>query len=114
MQTCPTIKVESSLEARVNRIVKDYFCRDDRGIDPMLDIMTKNERFLKEKLSKEIYNNALELLNAGDTYAFTEIMMLQYYDKRYKAKDKTPIAVINTDSIRDARLELLEFLKIPS
>lgn len=110
MQTCPTIKVESSLEARVKRIVKDYFGRDNRGIEPMLAIMTKNERFLKEKLSKEVYENALVLLKAGDTFAFTEVMMVQYYDKRYKAKDKTPIAVINTDSIRDARLELLKVL----
>ena len=110
MQVCPTIKVESSIEARVKRIVKDYFGRDNRGIEPMLSIMTKNERFLKEKLSKEVYENALALLKAGDTHAFTEVMMVQYYDKRYKAKDKTPIAVINTDSIRDARLELLKVL----
>ena len=114
MQTCPTIKVESSLEARVKRIVKDYFGRDNRGIEPMLGIMTKNERFLKEKLSKEVYDNAIALLKAGDTYAFTEVMMVQYYDKRYKAKDKTPIAVINTDSIRDARMELLNILNIKS
>lgn len=110
MQTCPTIKVESSLETRIKRIVKDYFGRDNRGIEPMLAIMTKNERFLKEKLSKEVYTNALEHLKSGDTYAFTEIMMVQYYDKRYKEKNKTPLAVINTDSIRDARLELLKIL----
>lgn len=110
MQTCPTVKLESSLETRVKRIVKDYFGRDNRGIEPMLGIIIKNERFLKEKLSKEVYMNAIVLLSSGDTHAFTELMITKYYDSRYKEKFKTPLAVINTDSIRDARLELLELL----
>lgn len=111
MQTCPAIKVECTLETRVKRIVKDYFGRDNRGIEPMLAIMHKSEKFLKEKLSKEVYMNALVLLSSGETHAFTELMITRYYDPRYKEKPKTPITVINTNSIRDARVELLNLLK---
>ncbi len=111
MKNCPSIRVGCSLEERIKRIVKDYFGTGNKGITKMMEIMKKNEEFLKSRLSKEIYIEAVTMLQSGKTSEFTELMMVKYYDKTYKDKHKRPIAVINTDSIRDARLELLEVLK---
>lgn len=111
MKTCPTIRVGCSLEERIKRIVKDYFGRSEKGITRMHEILKKNETFLKSRLSKEVYEEAFAMLESGRTSEFTELMMVKYYDKIYKDKGKIPIAVINTDSIRDARLELLEILE---
>ncbi|MCB0722313.1 MAG: tRNA 2-selenouridine(34) synthase MnmH [Ignavibacteriae bacterium] len=110
MKTCPSVSVGSSLESRVKRIVNDYFGAGNKGITRMLEIMRKNESFLKSRLSKEIYTTALSLLESGDTYTFTELMMVKYYDKIYKDKHKTPLAVINNDNPIEAKQELLKIL----
>ena len=111
MQDCPTIRIHAPLEERIKRIVKDYFGRDLKGIPPMMEILTKNRDFFKQQLSKDIYLLLIDHLQKGQVEDFTRIMMEKYYDKKYKEKPKKPIAVIDSSSIRDARLHLLDVLK---
>ena len=73
--------------------------------------LTEKESFFKQQLSSSIYNELLNLLDKERVSEFTEIMIKDYYDKRYKDKGKKPIAVISTDDIYSAKNELTEIYK---
>lgn len=111
MMISPTIRIISSMECRVKRIVRDYFGEDLRGIKLMEKKLTEKESFFKQQLSSSIYNELLNLLDKERVSEFTEIMIKDYYDKRYKDKGKKPIAVISTDDIYSAKNELTEIYK---
>jgi len=104
----PTIKITSSLNKRLNRIVKDYFGDKRKGISEMEKILRKSERFFRQQLSNPVYDDLLKKLKAEEVYKFSEIMINKYYDVRYKEKDKTPLAEINSDNIKTAVNELIE------
>ena len=104
----PTIKITSSLNKRLNRIVKDYFGDKHKGISEMEKIFKKSERFFRQQLSNPVYDDLLKKLKAEEVYEFSEIMINKYYDVRYKEKVKTPLAEINSDNIKTAANELIE------
>ncbi len=103
LSAAPTIKIISTLENRVRRIVKDYFGDDLRGLEPMKRIMKEKEKFFKQQLRNKIYSELILLLDSGKVYEFTEIMIVEYYDKKYKDKLKTPLTEIHTDNIEGAK-----------
>lgn len=105
LENAETIKIQSSFENRVNRIMKDYFDHDNRGLEPMEEIFRKKERFFKKEISGRKYEEALAALKFGDARTFTEIM-LNYYDSRYKEKPKEPIAEISSDDITSCAEEI--------
>ncbi|MEO8445941.1 MAG: tRNA 2-selenouridine(34) synthase MnmH [bacterium] len=111
LQTASTIKIICSMEIRCKRIVRDYFGKDLRGIVPMINILKDKERFFKQQLSNNTFNELLILLNAGKVIDFTEIMISEYYDKKYKEKNKTSIGEISTDNMDLAVKELLSLYK---
>lgn len=98
LENAKTIKIQCSFENRVNRIVKDYFDDDNRGLESMEEIFREKERLFKKEISGRKYEEALTALTRGDSRTFTEIM-LNYYDSRYKKKPKEPIAEIPSDNI---------------
>lgn len=106
MQNSPSIKVESSLENRIKRINDDYFGRGAADTVPMQKVMKKKEAFFRQQLSNAVYDDLIEMLNAGNTHDFTELMLTRYYDKKYKDKGKKPIAVVNADIIGEAVKEI--------
>ena len=103
-----TIKIISSLDKRLNRIVKDYFGNKRKGISEMEKIFKRSERFFRQQLSNPVYDDLLEKLKIEEVYEFSEIMINKYYDVRYKEKVKTPLAEINSDNIKTAANELIE------
>jgi len=111
LQTAPTVKIICSLEIRCKRIVRDYFGQDLRGVAPMINILNEKERFFKQQLSNNTFNELLILLNAGKVIEFTEIMIREYYDKKYKEKNKMSIGEISTDNMDLAVKELLRLYK---
>lgn len=111
LHPAPSVRITSSIDSRVKRIVKDYFGDDLRGIVPMKRLMTDKANFFRQQLSNMIFNDLIELLNAERVYEFTEIMIKEYYDKKYKDKGKKPLAVISTDDIHSAVNELKEIYK---
>ena len=110
LQLAPTIRVECSFENRIDRIVKDYFGNDNEGIPEMEKIFIKSERFFRQQLSNPVYDDLLSKLQSANVNEFTEIMINQYYDIRYKEKPKKPLLIVNSDNIGVAVKELTEFL----
>ncbi|MBN1634522.1 MAG: tRNA 2-selenouridine(34) synthase MnmH [Ignavibacteria bacterium] len=96
------ILVESSFESRVERIVNDYFGNDLRGLEPMLTVFREKEKFFRKELSNKIYEITLFHLTNANVSEFTEIMLKEYYDKKYKVKPKTPLFKINTDNTSES------------
>lgn len=111
LQTAPCIKIVSSLECRINRIVLDYFGNDLSGIEPMKKIMSEKERYFRQQLSSKVYDELTSLLDKNKAREFTEIMIRDYYDKKYKDKGKKPVAEISSDKISDAVKEIKEIYK---
>lgn len=111
LQTAPTVRIISSLDNRVNRIVRDYFGDKQEGIEPMKKVMTEKGKFFKQQLSNKVYEELMSLLDQNRVEEFSEIMMTEYYDKKYKDKGKKPIAVITTDDLEKAKQELIEIFK---
>lgn len=108
LQNSPSVKIVCSLENRISRIVRDYFNQDLRGIEPMIKIMTDKEKFFRQQLSSKVFDELILLLRKGKVNEFTEIMIVSYYDKKYRDKGKTPIAVISTDDIKEAGKNIKE------
>lgn len=105
----PCILAESSFESRVKRLVNDYFGNDLKGLEPMLSVFREKEKFFRKELSNKIYEKTLLHLNNSEVREFTEIMLKEYYDKKYKVKPKTPLFKVNSDNITDAINRIKEY-----
>ncbi len=106
MKTAPAVAITSSLENRVLRIVRDYFGDNMEGVNLMKDIFVKKEKFFKQQMSSKTYSDLISFLDAGKVSEFTEVMIKEYYDKKYKDKNKKPVGVISSDDIESASEEL--------
>lgn len=111
LETAPCIQLIASLETRVNTITEDYFGKDLKGLPLVKEIFVKKSGFFKQQLSKQVYEELLEYLENGEVSKFSEIMLIKYYDKRYKEKNKKPVLRVNSDNIQLAEQEILDFLK---
>ncbi|MDQ3021607.1 MAG: tRNA 2-selenouridine(34) synthase MnmH [Bacteroidota bacterium] len=107
MESAPAIQIIGSMENRIKRIIRDYFGDDLRGIILMKRIMLEKSYFFKQQLSNSVFNELINFLDSGKVYEFTEIMITEYYDKKYKDKGKKPVTVISTDDINKAKDELI-------
>ncbi len=112
MQNALNIRIICSVENRVKRIVNDYFGIDLRGTEPMVRKLVEKENFFRQQLSNKIFDDLIDLLNKGKIYDFTEIMIREYYDKKYKDKGKKSVAEISMDDPGQARDELIRVLRI--
>ena len=109
MQTTPSILVLSSTKARIKRIVHDYFGVRLQGLKPMMRIFKEKEKFFRKELSNKIYDKLYADLENGEVYEFTEIMLTEYYDKKYRVKPKTPVLTVNSDDIHNAVDSIKEY-----
>ncbi|MBK8982824.1 MAG: hypothetical protein IPM38_11020 [Ignavibacteria bacterium] len=109
MEAAKTVKLTGSLEHRINRIIKDYFSDRDEGVKLMLELFHTKENFFRQQLSKILFDDLILKLETGNVSDFTEIMIKDYYDKRYREKKKIPVREINSDDIEKASAELEEF-----
>ena len=106
-----TALVEKMLEGIEVKLNTDYFSDKEKGIELMTDLFKTKGNFFKQQLSNKIFDELLILLEKGDVYDFTEIMIKDYYDKRYREKKKIPISEINSDDMETASDELIELYK---
>ncbi|MBS1515924.1 MAG: hypothetical protein JSS63_12880, partial [Bacteroidetes bacterium] len=111
VESAPCVEITCSFENRINRIVKDYFGEDKRGITPMKKIFVEKEKFFRAQLSNETYGRLLDYLENEEVSKFTEEMMRLYYDKRYKVKPKKPSAIVSSDSIEEAAEKIISIYK---
>jgi hypothetical protein len=53
----------------------------------------------------------MQSLKKGDVFAFTELMITNYYDKKYKDKGKKHNIEISADNLPRAKEELINFYR---
>jgi tRNA 2-selenouridine synthase len=111
MLDAPTVNIHRNIEVRINQIINDYFSINELGYKEMEKIFIKKDAFFRRELSNKIYDFLLKCLIDRNAYAFTKTIMIEYYDKKYRDKGKTPIASICTDDFSKAKKELTKFLK---
>ena len=111
MEKSPSIRITGSMENRVKRIVRDYFGNDLRGIEPMKKKLIEKEVFFKQQLSSKVFSELIALLDSERVNEFTEIMIKDYYDKKYKDKGKKPVAEISSDDIASAKKGIMRIYK---
>lgn len=111
MLTAPALKIVSSMENRIRRIVMDYFGNDLRGIEHVRNKLIEKQKFFRQQMSKMIFDELISLLDKGRVEEFTGIMLTEYYDKRYKVKGKIPEAEISSDDFEKAKTEIINFVK---
>ncbi len=106
-----SVRIISSMESRVKRIVRDYFGNDNRGIEPMIRILKERKSFFRQQLSADVFDQLINLLEKEKVDEFTEIMMKEYYDKKYRVKDKQVIAEVSSDDSDKAVREISEIYR---
>jgi tRNA 2-selenouridine synthase len=111
MLSAKCIKIECSLDNRVQRIYQNYFGKNDSGLIEIIKIFKLKERYFRKELSNKIYDYLIIELRKGNTKRFIETMLIDFYDKKYKDKGKQPILILNTDIIEIATEKLSSFLK---
>ncbi|VVS93455.1 tRNA 2-selenouridine(34) synthase MnmH [Desulfoluna spongiiphila] len=87
--TCP-------LETRLARLEKEYFGKGGKEVEEMVK---EAVRFLTRRVGKETVERWCAAIDAGDYRGFLKEVMVDYYDKVYKAVDTPPLfTVSNIDS----------------
>ena len=107
LQSSPSLKITCRIDGRIKRILNDYFGEDLKGIEPMLKIMNDKENFFRQRLSNKSFDYLIMLLNEQRVSEFCEMMIKEYYDKKYLDKAKTHIIEISTDDIISAKETLI-------
>lgn len=106
MNNAPSVRIESSLESRVKRLNTDYFGEDMRGITPVIRIMKEKEQFFRQQLSSKTFYELMADLENANISRFTEVMLVRYYDVKYKDKGKRPVETVDAD-LADAGEQLV-------
>lgn len=104
----PSIKIHSSINKRVERIVNEYFIED--GPEKVHTIV-ETSNFLKQILGKEKKKYLLKLIEEQRYEEFSKWFLVEYYDKRYASKYQNTIAEVNSDNLESAKAEILAILK---
>lgn len=109
IQTAQSIKVICSLESRINRIVKQYFSDLQKGTEEVLKVFSEKEKFFRKEMSNKYYEEALSNVKSGDVFNFTKILLLYYYDIKYRDKGKKPVLTVNSDNIELSLSEIVNY-----
>ncbi|MDD5361890.1 MAG: tRNA 2-selenouridine(34) synthase MnmH [Ignavibacteria bacterium] len=111
MNNAVSIKIISSIENRIKRIVKDYFDDDNKGLEEMIKLFRLKERLFRKEMSNKKYEFALSELENNRTHSFTEIMLKDYYDVKYKEKPKVPLYTISSDNMSSCIEEIISIYR---
>ena len=103
----PTIKINSTIEKRVERIKNEYFVKN--GSEAVYNTV-ENSAFFKKLLGNKKVSDLLELLKNGREDEFIEWILLEYYDHRYAGKYKNIIAEVENINIVDTIEEITSIM----
>jgi tRNA 2-selenouridine synthase len=104
----PTIKINSSIEKRVERIKTEYLSKF--GAEAVYKTV-ENSAFFKKLLGNNKVLDLLELLKTNRDDEFIEWILVEYYDHRYAGKYKNIIAEIDNINIKDTIEEIASIMK---
>jgi tRNA 2-selenouridine synthase len=107
--TAISVKIECSLENRINRIHKTYFA-NNLGIIETEKIFKLKERYFRKELSNKIYDYLILELKKENAVSFISTMLTEFYDKKYKDKGKHHELEINTDDFEYAKEIIKSYL----
>ncbi len=79
MHSSPGIRIEASIERRINILLKEY---DSYNLEPEKIIPIINS--ISGRLGKKNVAALIELFEKGDMYEFTELLLEKYYDPLYR------------------------------
>ena len=108
MLKSPTIKINSPIEKRVDRIKNEYFVGN--GSDAVYETV-KNSAFFTKLLGHKKVLDLLKLLDMERYDEFIEWILVEYYDKRYAGKYKNIIAEIDNHNTLDTIDEIIDIYK---
>lgn len=103
----PTIKINSPIDLRVERIKEEYFSGE--GAESVYSTV-ESSVFLKKLLGNNKIEELLELLNNRRHSEFIEWILVEYYDKRYAGKYKNIIAEIENIDISETINEVISII----
>ena len=104
----PTIKINSTIEKRVERIREEYF--KGNGSEAIYKTV-ENSAFFKKLLGNKKVSDLLELLRSNRYDEFIEWILVEYYDHRYAGKYKSIIAEIENTNVFDTIEEIISIMK---
>lgn len=104
----PVIKINTSMDKRVERIVREYFSGD--GVKDVRKIV-EGSQFIKQKVGAKKIDELLNLIDNVQYEEFSEWFLVNYYDKRYSSKYKNVIAEVSGDNINSACDEIYKIIK---
>jgi tRNA 2-selenouridine synthase len=110
IEVAKCINIEASIESRVKRLMNDYFISAE-GYEEMIRIFKEKEKFFRGELSNVHYNSCMESLLSGNAVDFITIMLIEYYDLKYKDKGKSPVATISSDNLKFAAEEVISIYR---
>ncbi len=101
------VHVHCSIETRIQRIIDDYPVDDEKTLQEIEKILHS----LRQKVGSELVEKMCTLLRAGKFSELVNILLLDYYDKRYsKSMDSYKYDLkLSSEDIKDAALKLSEF-----
>ena len=104
----PTIKINSSIDQRVERIREEYF--EGNGAEAVYKTV-ENSAFFKKLLGSKKISDLLELLRSNRYDEFIEWILVEYYDHRYAGKYKNIVAEIENTNVSNTIEEIISIMK---
>ncbi|MGM0438028.1 MAG: tRNA 2-selenouridine(34) synthase MnmH [Bacillota bacterium] len=111
------ILIESSMEARINRIYNEYTDsfqeNQEKFIQKTLNSIESVKKHLIRDMGKEKYNNLKRLVKNQELKSVIKILLKHYYDPLYNHKQKMQknySLKINSDNINYIKNEIIKFI----
>ncbi|ADL12859.1 tRNA 2-selenouridine(34) synthase MnmH [Acetohalobium arabaticum] len=111
------ILIESTLEARVNRIYKEYAVSyeedPDAFIDRWLESLTAIKKHIIKKAGKDEYKRLVKLSKAGELKKVIRTLLTEYYDPLYEYSQRQHDSFAlrtESDDIPEITEEIIDFL----
>lgn len=107
MQSALLVNVHCRLETRIKRIIEDYPVTDEAMRNKIETIL----KSFKQKLGASQVENLCRLLRKGDLPELVRILLVDYYDKRYRKSMSSYryVLELSSENIEKAAAELAEF-----
>lgn len=106
MLAAPTVELTCRMESRVQRIYRDYIGSAKEG----LSFFVQDLQNLKKYVSATVFAEYQRLLFQERLEELIELLLMNYYDKKYSGIYKHALRLIHTDNIHQAADELADYL----
>ncbi|MGL1932343.1 MAG: tRNA 2-selenouridine(34) synthase MnmH [Desulfotalea sp.] len=107
MKKAKMVFIHAPMEVRIKRIIEDY-PMDDPSIRQKAEVIIKS---LRQRLGSDLVDHLCQLLKKDDLSDFVQILLTEYYDKRYGncMQDYAYQLEISSENITQAVAKLQEY-----